>query len=383
MTITTLDIVQIVIICLVTLFLLILASLDKFITKPARYIKLILIIIILIITIEETISLSQNEYVKLLFPIIFFLYFLIYPLSYLYFKETLSNHKSHDTKITLFMYFIFPLLIFIIISIIYLPLSYEEKKLFLSQHVSLSHTKIKEYFVFQSYVIPAYYVQFLVYLILFFKLVFDAKREMNGDSFYKLKLIRLIYIFIIGVIIYEIIMIIAVLYITNDVHERKLIEMILSLIFIFFAFYVVFNQTLINLQLNFTKLEIRINKVQNQVLKLNNNEKNEIKESIQKYLAESKIYLNPNLNIETFSKKIHIPARKISVVINELLNKNFHQIINEYRISEAIKMLETEIETIENIYLKVGFNSRSTFNRVFKEITNLTPSEYINKNKTD
>lgn len=333
-------------------------------------------------TLEEAINIFQNKYFNLLFPLTLFLYFLIYPLSYLYFKETLSIHKSNDTKISLFKYFIFPLLIFVIISIIYMPLSNEEKKLFLSHHISMSNIKIKEYLIFQSIVIPAYYLQFLVYLILLFKLIFDAKKAMNGDSFYKLKLIRLIYIYIFGVAIYEIIMSVAVLYMTNDVNERKIIEMILSLIFIFFAFYVVFNQTLISLQLNFTKLEIRINQGPNQGFKLNNIEKNEIKESIQKYLAESKIYLNPNLSIETFSKKIHIPARKISVVINELLNKNFHQIINEYRISEAIKMLETEIETIENIYLKVGFNSRSTFNRVFKEITNLTPSEYLNKNKT-
>lgn len=147
--------------------------------------------------------------------------------------------------------------------------------------------------------------------------------------------------------------------------------MFIILLFVCFALYIAFNQTLIQIQIYFNKVNLS---VEDSAIVITNNiisdeDKMKIKEIMEKYLAETKVYIDPNLTINTFSRKIHVPSKKISIVVNEILNKNFHRFINEYRIKEALKLIENEDKiNIEKIYSRVGFNSRSTFNRVFKEI---------------
>ena len=111
---------------------------------------------------------------------------------------------------------------------------------------------------------------------------------------------------------------------------------------------------------------------------IDEDEKKEIINLIYEVLSKNKFYTDPNLKIEQFAKKIHVSPRKLSIVINEITNDSFTSLLNKYRIDEAKKLLldENNPDKIEDIYLKSGFNSRSTFNRVFKDFTGLTPKEF-------
>jgi putative ABC transport system permease protein len=63
------------------------------------------------------------------------------------------------------------------------------------------------------------------------------------------------------------------------------------------------------------------------------------------------------------------------------MKKNFATYVNEYRIKEAIRLLsENSNDTIsyQNVAFDVGFNDQRNFNRVFKKMTGLTPSEFRN-----
>lgn len=96
-----------------------------------------------------------------------------------------------------------------------------------------------------------------------------------------------------------------------------------------------------------------------------------------------KPYLNEKLSIQDLSDILRISRHYLTQVINEKTHKNFYTFINEYRLEEVKKrMLSDKFinYTILGIALESGFNSKSTFNTLFKNYTGITPSEYRKKN---
>jgi len=99
-------------------------------------------------------------------------------------------------------------------------------------------------------------------------------------------------------------------------------------------------------------------------------------------LQKKKIYRDENLSLQSLSEKMKIPSHQLSKVINEKCGKNFFDLINFYRIEEAKKILtdpESNEKLILNIAYSVGFNSKATFYRAFKKLTEMTPSLYKKK----
>jgi AraC-like DNA-binding protein len=98
------------------------------------------------------------------------------------------------------------------------------------------------------------------------------------------------------------------------------------------------------------------------------------------YLEKDKAYLKNNLSLQDMSDAIAMPKHKISATLKTELGKNFYELLNEYRTKEAIKLFNDGKHTsftLTYIAEMAGFNSRATFNRIFKKITNQTPTEYI------
>lgn len=96
-------------------------------------------------------------------------------------------------------------------------------------------------------------------------------------------------------------------------------------------------------------------------------------------MNQRKLYRNPNLNLQMVADELDTNRVYLSQLINECYNKHFNNLINEYRIKEARRiLLDTQYDefSIEGIAQMVGFNSKSVFNESFKKITGLTPSSY-------
>lgn len=93
-------------------------------------------------------------------------------------------------------------------------------------------------------------------------------------------------------------------------------------------------------------------------------------------------YLNP-ITIEEISKKLNTNQKYLSAVINEEYGQNFTDLINELRISYLLKKLQTDkslrLYSVVSLSQHLGFKSKSTFYKIFKEHTGMTPSVYIHK----
>ncbi len=116
---------------------------------------------------------------------------------------------------------------------------------------------------------------------------------------------------------------------------------------------------------------------------LKEEEKKFIEELIS-YMNNRKPYLQPEITLKNLSDELKVTPEYLSEIINTDLNKNFFDFINHYRIEEFKKECkDTKNKNLNIIGLafNCGFNSKATFNRVFKKATGLTPSEYIGKSQ--
>jgi AraC-like DNA-binding protein len=100
------------------------------------------------------------------------------------------------------------------------------------------------------------------------------------------------------------------------------------------------------------------------------------------YVEEKKPYLERDLSIQDLSDATGISRHHITQVLNEKHKKNFFTFINEYRVQEAIARFndpKINVFTILAIAYDSGFNSKTTFNSIFKAQTGITPSEFREK----
>lgn len=101
---------------------------------------------------------------------------------------------------------------------------------------------------------------------------------------------------------------------------------------------------------------------------------------LEKLVQAEQVFLNPNLSLRDVSDHLHTNTKYLSQVINSRAGQNFHRYINEYRVTHVKdKLRDPSLRhlTLHGIALQCGFNSKSTFYKVFKEITGQTPKEFL------
>lgn len=106
---------------------------------------------------------------------------------------------------------------------------------------------------------------------------------------------------------------------------------------------------------------------------------NELKEHLIRMFDEEKIYKENDISLESLAEKLNTTRHNASQVINEHFKVSFHELINTYRIREAKEILHNDLQKnlhIIDIAYEVGYNNKVTFNKAFKKITQLTPSEF-------
>lgn len=105
-------------------------------------------------------------------------------------------------------------------------------------------------------------------------------------------------------------------------------------------------------------------------------------ENIEKEMMSNKLYINPEFNISILSTILKVSNNYISRAIRLQGYSNFNHYVNSHRILYVKKLIEENDlnrVTLMYIYTEAGFTSQSTFNRAFKQVVGMTPSEYIQK----
>ncbi|MDP1932419.1 MAG: AraC family transcriptional regulator [Gammaproteobacteria bacterium] len=97
-------------------------------------------------------------------------------------------------------------------------------------------------------------------------------------------------------------------------------------------------------------------------------------------LKNEKLYARPGLTIGELAERLSIQEYRLRRVINKQLGyRNFNQFLNEFRIEEACRRLALPLaqrEPIANIAFDVGYSALSSFNKAFKDLHQVTPTQY-------
>lgn len=101
---------------------------------------------------------------------------------------------------------------------------------------------------------------------------------------------------------------------------------------------------------------------------------------VKSLMEHDKVFLNPELNLSDLAEQANMSRAQLSEIINSGFGKNFNDFVNMYRVNAFKAMLKANKHkqlSLLGIAQECGFNSKATFNRVFKKLTNHSPSEYL------
>lgn len=113
------------------------------------------------------------------------------------------------------------------------------------------------------------------------------------------------------------------------------------------------------------------------------NEINTIVDRIKQLMDQDKLFLDENLNLKAFASQLKADPNLVSYILNAHLEQNFYEFVNSYRIEEVKRKLvdpKNSHLSILGMALDSGFSSKTTFNRLFKRMTGVTPNQFQKNN---
>jgi len=99
-------------------------------------------------------------------------------------------------------------------------------------------------------------------------------------------------------------------------------------------------------------------------------------------LEEKRIFLDTEISLLSMAKKLGTNNVMLSRTLNQYYQIGFYDLINKYRVQEFIKLASDPANSHFTFYalaLQAGFNSKTSFNKYFKKVTQSTPKEYFRK----
>lgn len=227
------------------------------------------------------------------------------------------------------------------------------------------------------------FAQMLLYLAFTFQLFYNYRKKIQQyfSNTYKLELNWILSFLIIfsALFLYSSLQsVIGSLIIELNYEQRWWLNIFMALVVLFIGIKGYFTNTT---KLN--KLSFSFSPNPESIPSIKENDNHFSKDDVSKiasYMKTEKPYLNPDLNLSDLANFLDMNRAQLSQIINSGFQKNFNDFINEYRVNtfkEKLNLGEHEQLSLLGIAFDSGFNSKATFNRVFKKITQTSPSEYL------
>ena len=106
----------------------------------------------------------------------------------------------------------------------------------------------------------------------------------------------------------------------------------------------------------------------------------ELHQQLLRLMQTKKPYLEPKLSLAQLAERLGVLPNHLSQIINQYEAKNFYDFVNSYRVEEFIDLAKKDTDKSFNLLglaFEAGFNSKSSFNQVFKKFKGKTPSEFL------
>ncbi|MES2109923.1 MAG: ABC transporter permease [Bacteroidota bacterium] len=100
---------------------------------------------------------------------------------------------------------------------------------------------------------------------------------------------------------------------------------------------------------------------------------------LKKAVKENGYYRDMELSLGSLAEQLDLHPHELSRIVNSVLKKSFNDFINEYRVADVIRRMQDPANdhlTLLGLAYESGFNSKTSFNRIFKQVTGKNPVDY-------
>lgn len=294
------------------------------------------------------------------------------PLLFFYIKRIRYNYKFKWVD----MLHLLPAVILFVFIFPYLNMSRLEKFNYLFNQIVV--------FSYWDYLIIVFKIlSFILYSYLSIRVYKDNRGGLNNPinknkSLWERNLIFLFLVYTLSYTIYA-----SILVLDNDslilYNFRFHLQLIIMISIVFYIAYISFMHPEIFMG------QVKLVNPPNNFLKYKNSGLTpsyslELKDNLLKSLNEDKIYKDGNLSLERLSEELGITKHNLSQIVNEHFEMSFPELMNKYRIQEAVYIFDNDdynrLKIIQVAY-DVGYNNKASFNKAFKKYMFQTPSQYI------
>lgn len=305
---------------------------------------------------------SSELILNILFPLIYIIVYGCPPNLYYLINRLLDNNYKLNFK-NPFHY------IPITISIFVLTWYYCQSPQYHAEFVTtvLLHGKTQ----LINFLDAVFVIQSIIYIVICYRKIYLARKSKvkNANAFWLWRLINFI------IIASSILFPIVIIYPT-----ALMILIITSLISLFFYIALILNLVKVkNEELGRLFNKLNLQPVNSTVFNENDTTIN-IANKIDVAIHRDKIYKNKFLTVNDFAIHCNLPQYIISQFLTNYYSKSFNEFINDFRVEEAIKILNSTEKlkySVEIVGQICGFNSRSAFYNAFKRYTGYTPRQYV------